>query len=215
MCVCVLLCVCVFVAAPACCLLPAVVLHLDLHMLLLFIFFRYGDAFVAMDWGTTRVEHFSLSCCCLFFFMYCFIVFFNCVLFVFALFCFASICLFYVWCCLCYVFLMFDWILAYIHYNTDMHALHASLHAWHACILPLQFQMVIPHSTGWSDNVLHAWYAYILPFMCLICCFYSVYVWLSWFIMMSSVAVVVLVRAVYALVVVDVLAWDNWAELLS
>ena len=55
--VCVLLCVClcVFVAAPACCLLPAVVLHLDLHMLLLFVL-QYGDAFVAMGLGTTRLS---------------------------------------------------------------------------------------------------------------------------------------------------------------
>ena len=106
LCVCVLLCVCVFVAAPACCLLPAVVLQLDLHMLLLF-FFRCGDAFVAMDWGTTRVEHFSLSCCCLFFL--CIALLFS--LIVFCLFLLCSVLLRFV----CFMFgvvyvilLMFD-----------------------------------------------------------------------------------------------------------
>ena len=99
--VCVLLCVClcVFVAAPACCLLPAVVLHLDLHLLLLF--FHYMEMHL-LSWAGGQP---GLSISLLIFvvwFFYCFIVFFNFVLFV--LFCFASSCLFYVLCFLCVIF---------------------------------------------------------------------------------------------------------------
>ena len=43
---------------------------------------------------------------------------------------------------------MFDWVFSYIPCNTDMDALHASLHAWHACTLPFQFQLGVPVSTG-------------------------------------------------------------------
>ena len=213
MCVCVCFVVCVFVCVCCCsCLLLAACCCVALgSTFVVAIFSLYGDAFVVMGWGTTRVEHFSLNCCCLFF--YCFIVFFNFVLFV--LFCFASSCLFYVLCFLCVIFFNI-WLSACIH----------SLQYRHACIVCITTCMACMHIASpipidgstfyWgSGNALHAWYAYILPLICLIGCFYSVYVWLSWFIMMSSVAVVVLVRAVDALVVVDVLAWDNWAELLS
>ena len=61
-CVCVCVCCCSCLLLAACCCVA-----LGSTFVAAFLFSLYGDAFVAMGWGTTRVEHFSLSCCCLFF----------------------------------------------------------------------------------------------------------------------------------------------------
>ena len=175
------------------------------------IFSLYGGAFVVMGWGTTRVEHFSLNFCCLFFFI---ALLFS--LIVFCLFYFAFLRF------VCFMFYVFLCYFLNVWLSTCIH----SLQYRHACIVCITICMTCIHIASpipiddstfyWgSDNALYVWHAYILPLICLIDCFCSVYVWLLWCIMMCSVAVVVLVRVVDALVIVDVLTWGNWAELWS